>query len=273
MNRVRVRRNRRTLTPRAYWMVRDWSPALMLMEVAVGGYFLVRAILVWGVGGAEYPFGWDLPITGLLLLVWAVTVFFALIPPLAVVASPSRPFGPVPALVSPLDVRSTIQFIVAAPLLGVLIGFAPFLIPTALGWTPGIPANLPVGLPMSIGMTSLIVLMTWTFIRSLRHGVALTATTLTDHGYFRTRRFARYAIATVSLGRVGRFTALGQAMLRNYDAEGCIQLTLADGSQRRLSASLTPVGNIRRGLEIIQTWVEQSEHKPVDPGPIHAGSQ
>ncbi|MBN9155853.1 hypothetical protein [Microbacterium sp.] len=269
MNRVRVRRNRRTLTPRAYWKIRGWSPALMLVGVAVGGYFVVRTILVVGVGGAEYPFGWDVPIAGLLELVWAVGVFFALNPPLAAVASPSRPSGIVPALVAPLDVRSMIQFIVAAPFLGVLVAFTPFLIPTALGWAPGIPANLPLGLPLSVGLTSLIVLMTWIFIRSLRHGVALTSTTLTAYGYFRTQRFERHAIDTVSLGRAGGFTNLGRVMLRNYEAEGCIQLTLANGSQHRLSASLTPVGNFGRGLEIIQTWVEQSEHRCVDPGCVH----
>lgn len=268
-----MRRNHWALPPRAYWMLRRWSPALMLAGTAVGGYFLVRSILVWGVGGAKYPFGWDIPIAGLVLVVWAVTVFFALIPPLAAVASLSRPFGFVPVLVSPLDVRSTTQFIVAAPLLGILSAFAPFLIPTALGWNPDVAANLPLGLPMSIGMTLLMLVMIWTFTRSLRHGVALTSTTLIAYGYFRTRRFARHSIATVGLSRVGWWIALGQMVLRNYDAEGCIQLTLADESRHRLSASLTRVGNVQRGLEIIQAWAEQSEHESVDNDPAQAGPQ
>lgn len=256
MNRVRVRRNRWALNPRAYWAVRRWSPALMLFGEAVGGYFLLRAILVWGVGGVDYPFAWDVPLAGLTLAAWAAIVKVALAPPVAVAASSSQAVGSAPALVASLDVRSSVQFIVAAPLIGVLAATLPFTFVTAFGGTPGIPANLLVGLPLAVVVTAFGLAMTWVVTGSLRHGVVLTSAVLVDYGYIRRRRFARHAIVTVRVVRIGWWTTLVRLMLRN-DAEDCIRLTLADGSEHRLSASLTPVGSTRRGAEIIQAWIDR----------------
>lgn len=252
--RVRVRRNDSPLSPRSYWRLLAWSPAIMLIGMASGAVLIIRSILVWGVDNDEYQFGPDIPLSAALLIAWAGVVALILLPPRGVLALRSGPFDSRRLLVWPLGRRFRLWNMLAAPVCGVLVAFVPFAIPTALGWNPGIPASPWVGLPLSAGLTLVAGGLVGIVLRSALHGVELTPTHLIARGYLWTRRYPRHQIVSVNAVALRFWPSALFWMLMNSDVEHSLQLYLADGRQPLLLASNSHEADVTAAAKTIRAW-------------------
>lgn len=254
MTRARVKRRRVWAPPpRVYWILRRLSPLLMAAGMAASGWFLIRAILVWGVGGREYPFGADIPLSGAVVLLWSGTMFALLMPPASVLAHQSRPVADAPLVVWELGNRWRFWTVIAAPVCGLLGAFVPFAIPTALGSGPTIAPNL-VGLLIAVPLTVGSVLMIWFVMRSILHGVELTPSKLVAHGYLRSQRFERGQVLDAGVVDANRWVSLMFTVFLRMDVDSALRLTLADGTQRVLYASNAHANAVERGAAVIRAW-------------------
>jgi hypothetical protein len=222
-----------------------------------GAWFLVRAILVWGVGGGEYPFGADMVVALVVIGAWVLAVILILTPPSAVLARPSQ--RPIRGLVWPLARWWRTWHFAAIPLIGVLAALAPFTIVTALGGTPGVEPNLLVGLPFGILLNAFALTATWVVLRGSWLGVEVTDTHLIARGYFVSRRFAKEEVVGARVGAVTGLAEFVLSTLMNRTVMETVRLTLRDGSRRTLYASNSSSNDLARGASLIQAWCASSE--------------
>lgn len=253
MTRARMKRREWATPPRAYWILRRLSPLIMAVGMAASGWFLIRAILVWGVSGREYAFGADIPLSAVVVLFWAGAMFALMMPPASVLAHPSRPVAAAPLVVWELGNRWRFWTVIAAPVCGLLGAVVPFTIPTALGWNPTIPPNL-VGLLIAVPLTVGSVLMIWLVMRSILHGVELTPSKLVAHGYFRSQRFERRQVIDVRVVEANWWVSFMFTFFLRMDVDSALRLTLADGTQHVLHASNAHANAVERGAAVIRAW-------------------
>jgi len=249
-----VRRDDSPLSPGAYWLLLAWSPAVMLVGMAAGAVLIIRSILVWGVGGAEYRFGVDIPMSAGVLVIWVGAVVLLLLPPRGVIALRSGPFDSSRLLVWPLGRRFRMWNMVAAPVCGILAAIATFPIATALGSSSGIPANLWIALPIALALTLLGVGLVGLVLRSALHGVELTPTHLIARGYLWTRRYPRHEIVSVNAVALKFWPSVLLWMLMNSGVEHTLQLSLAGGREPLLLASNSHEADINAAVDIIRAW-------------------
>lgn len=249
-----MRRNDSPLSPRSYWRLLAWSPAIMLVGMAAGAVLIVRSVLVWGVDNDEYQFGPDIPLSAALLILWAGAVALILLPPRGVLALRSGPFEAQRLRVWPLGRRFRMWNMLAAPVCGLLVVFVAFAIPTALGWYEGIPSSLWVGLPMALGLTVAASGLAGIVLRSAVHGVELTPTHLIARGYLWTRRYSRRQIVSVNAVALRFWPSVLLRILMNRDVEHSLQLSLVDGREPLLLASNSHEADAEAAAEIIRAW-------------------
>lgn len=249
-----MRRNDSPLSPRSYWRLLTWSPAIMLVGMAAGATLLIRSILVWGVDNDDYQFGLDIPLAAAVLMAWAGAVALLLLPPRGVLALRSGPFDARRLLVWALGRRFRMWNMLAAPLCGFLVVFASVAIPTALGWTSGVPASPWVGLPIAVGLTLFAGALAGIVLRSALHGVELTPTHLIARGYLWTRRYPRHQIVSVNSVELTFWPGLLLQVLMNREVGHSLQLSLAGGREPLLLASSSHEADVVAGAEIIRAW-------------------
>lgn len=251
--RVRVRRNDSPLSPATYWRLLSLSPLIMLVGMVAGGVLIVRSILVWGVDNDDYQFGPDIPISAVVLLLWAGAVVLVLLPPRGVLALRSGPFDS-RLLVWSFGRRFRVWNMLAAPVCGVLAALTPFAIPTALGWSTDTPASPWIGLPIALALTVIAAGMVGLVLRSALHGVELTPTHLIARGYLWTRRYSRQEIVSINAVALKFWPSTLLWMLMNTDVEHTLQLSLANGREPLLFASNSHEADVDAGAEIIRAW-------------------
>lgn len=231
----------------------------MLVGMAASGWLIVRSVLVWGVDGDDYVYDIDIPVAAVVVVLWAWVATLLLLPPRTVIAR-SEGEHTSPALVWPLGKRFRVWHVLAVPIAGLLGTLTPWPIPVALGMNPEIPANLWFGLPLAIVITAYASALLWITLRCALLGVEITPTELIARGYFITRRFQRREIESIDVVRLSGWPNVILYLLTKRDVEYTLQLSLADGSERRLLASNSHEHDVELGAEIVRAWREGLEH-------------
>lgn len=239
-----------------YWVLRRSSPLILLVAVAASGLLGMRVILVWGVGGPEHSHGPDIPIAAAVFFACALLAAALYFPPSPAVARVERPLPIKRAVVAGLGAQWRIYFLIAVPVSGTLSILAPFTIPVALGWDPDIPANLWLGLPVSVLLTAFAVASLWAVARSMLHGVELTRSHLVARGYFATKKYARDEIVDVRIVGVSGWWPTVLFEIARMGVANTLAITLANGSKHVLYAANSTWGDMTRGVDVIRAWVE-----------------
>lgn len=253
-----MRRRDSPLSPAAYWRLRSLSPLIMLVGMAAGAVLIVRSILVWGVGGDEYPFGPDIPISAAALLLWAGAVALLMLPPRGVIALRSGPFG-ARRLVWSLGRRFRMWNMLAAPVFGLVAALFPFAILTALGWGEVTSVSPWVGLPIAAALSLYAATLLVLVLRSGLHGVELTPTHLIARGYLWTWRYPRKEIMSINMIALKVWPSILLRALTNRDARHTVQLSMANGKEPLLLASNSHEPDVQAGAEIIRAWRSAAE--------------
>lgn len=248
-----MRRRDSPLSPAAYWRLRFFSPLIMLVGMAAGAVLITRSILVWGVDSDEHQFGPDIPISAAVLVLWVGAVVLLMLPPRGAIALRSGPFDS-RRLVWSLGRRFRVWNMIGAPLCGLLVVIAPFAIVTALGFSPGVPANLWFGLPTGVALNVLALALVVLQLRSALHGVELTPTHLVARGYFWTRRYPRLDIVSINAVELGSWSAFLVSWFSNRYVGDTVQLSLVNGKEPLRLASNSHVPEVEAGAEIIRAW-------------------
>lgn len=224
----------------------------MLVGMVAGGVLIVRSILVWGVG-EDYAFGIDIPISAIVVLLWAISVTLLLRPPRAVLATRTGA-NPSVALVWPLGRRLRFWTVIATPVCGLLGAFvAPLLIQTvAIDLSD--PVALWLGLPLSLGTLIAAIALIWAVMRGALHGVEITTSDLVARGYFFTRRYPRDSIIVVDAVKLRWWPSLLLSIVLNADVEHTVRLELADGSRQLILAANSSEHDVQIGVEMLRRW-------------------
>jgi hypothetical protein len=229
------------------WTLRALSPVLLLAWLGGAGWFLWRAIFVWGIGDAG-P-GVDMVIAPAL----AVASLSALIPLLP----PNRSVDAVPDVV--LDSRRIIRgaawwqrlsMIVAAIPLGVLIGLVGGGLLLGVGMMLGQVEPSPVPLVM-VPFGVLTVFGVIAVARAVLLGIELTPDAMVIRGLLRTRRLARTEVAGATAGHwdgpvAGLLRMSGWRVLRIDRHDGAAPVPVA----------ATAGGDVSAAARTIRAWAE-----------------
>ncbi|GLI27870.1 hypothetical protein ARHIZOSPH14_21120 [Agromyces rhizosphaerae] len=246
------------LPPGHYWVVRDWSPLILLLAMAASGWLLFRAILAGAaadggdVGGWPSGFGHDLTVAGLVAVACGVLIVLAFLPPAEVVAGPDASGQP-RVVVDGLGEASRIWFLIALPIGGLLALLLPQAFPPVVDAIRAEPGPSWLVVPLLVVVTSASIAYLWAVVRALVHGVELTATQLVSRGYVRSRRVRRDRIADVRLGPVPIWMDFLSSVAKIAVTE-TVRIDLADGSEVVIGLANSGGDDPERAVEVLRAW-------------------
>lgn len=232
-----------------FWPLFRFSPLIMLVGVIAGGWLIVRSILTWGVGGPDYPFAADIPISAVVVALWAAASMLILVPPSSVLARQGQDVAG-PALVWPLGQRFRVWNLLAIPVTGVVGFLATGAVVAAL--QSG--SNAWFAIPMTVALAAFSVALIWMVLRCMILGVEITPARLHARGYFRTTSFPREEIADVAVVPLTLWQSYLLEKVTNRVVDSTIELSLRDGSRHRLLASNSTEDDLEVGALIVREW-------------------
>jgi hypothetical protein len=253
--------DRLRLLPDQYRALRRASPIIMLVGMAASGWLFLRGALRFGDDGEAQTFGADIPIMVTIAALWIAAMVALLRPPRAVRARTTRTVGAGSQVVWPLGRDMRIWNVVSAPFGGMLGSF--FFLPAFLPESPSDDPNAgeTSALPDAVVFVMVAVLAVgivaqiWMISRSILHGVELTESEIIVHGYFRSHRYRRDAIAMAAGTKIPLVVSILFSLLR-MDAEQTVLLTLHNGERHTLLASSSDGADY--GADVINAWIARS---------------
>lgn len=241
------------LSPRRYWALRRYSWLLQLVGMAAGGWFGIRAILVWGVGG--YPLEADVFVSAGVLVLWAAGVVLLLRPPAGARATIERPVADGRAVVWQLGRRFRGWNVIPAPVGGVLALLLTVAVLRLLGIGTTMPPPSPwLGVPLGIFMVAAALALVGIVVRAGLLGVELTETELVVRGYARTRRIPRGQVVDARPNGMSPLAELLSTWAMNRRVDSAITLSLSDGSRLSLPVTHSGYPDLAEGAAIICVW-------------------
>lgn len=241
------------LSTRRYWALRRFSWLLQLVGMAAGGWFGVRAMVVWGVGG--YPLEADVFVSAGVLVLWAAGVVLLLRPPAGARATVERPTGDGRAVVWQLGRRFRGWNVLLAPIGGLLV----LLLTVAVVRLLGIDATLPppspwLGVPLGIVMVATTLALVGIVVRSGLLGIELTETEMVVRGYVRTRRIPRDRVVDARPNGMSPLAELLSTWAMNRRVDSALTVSLSDGSRLSLPVTHSSYPDLAEGAAIIRVW-------------------
>lgn len=221
--------------------------------MAAGGWFGIRAILVWGVGG--YPLEADVFVSAGVLVLWVVGVVFLLRPPSGARATVERPTGDGRAAVWQLGRQFRGWNVIAAPIGGVLALLLTVAVVRLLGIDPTMPPPSPwLGVPLGIFMVTATIALLGIVVRSGLLGVELTETEMVVRGYVRTRRIPRDRVTDARPDGMNPLAELLSTWAMNRRVDSALTLSLSDGSRLSLPVTHSSYPDLAEGAAIVRVW-------------------